>query len=38
MKTNTAFPNQPFTDVEGRSVRVSDYRGKKLLIFLWASW
>jgi hypothetical protein len=31
-------PDFTLPDLEGRPVRLSDYRGKKLLIFMWASW
>ena len=24
--------------LDGRSVRLSDFRGKRLLVFMWASW
>jgi hypothetical protein len=25
-------------DLHGRSIRLQDYRGKRLLVFMWASW
>jgi peroxiredoxin len=31
-------PDFTLPDLQGRPVRLSDYRGKKLLIFMWASW
>ncbi len=31
-------PNFLLPDLEGRPVRLGDYRGKHLLIFMWASW
>jgi len=33
-----AMPDLTFPDLNGRPVRLSDFRGKKLLIFVWASW
>ena len=26
------------TDLEGRKIQLSDYRGKKVVVFAWASW
>ena len=32
-------PDVALPDVaDGRSVRLSDYRGRRLLVFMWASW
>ena len=31
-------PDFVLPDLEGHQVRLSDYRGKNLLIFMWASW
>lgn len=31
-------PDVALTDMQGKSVRISDFRGKKLIIFNWASW
>ncbi|MBS4053226.1 MAG: redoxin family protein [Thermaerobacter sp.] len=32
------MPDLTFPDLNGRLVHLSDFRGKKLLIFVWASW
>lgn len=34
----TAVPDTPFLDVEGREVRLSDWKGKALLVNFWATW
>lgn len=31
-------PDLTLTALDGRPVRFTDYRGKKLLVFVWASW
>lgn len=31
-------PDVELPDLDGRLVRLSDYRGRRLLIFMWASW
>ncbi len=31
-------PEFALPDLDGHTVRLSDYRGKQLLIFMWASW
>jgi peroxiredoxin len=31
-------PEFALPDLDGHSVRLSDYQGKNLLIFMWASW
>ncbi len=33
-----SIPDIALTALDGRTVRLSDFRGKKLLIFVWASW
>jgi peroxiredoxin len=37
-KLNEAFPAISLTNLEGESVSIESYRGKKLLIYMWASW
>lgn len=32
------IPDVVLPDLDGRLVRLSDYRGKRLLVFMWASW
>ncbi len=31
-------PDLAFRSLDGGTVRLSDFRGKKLLIFVWGSW
>ena len=31
-------PDFALRSLEGAEVRLSDYRGKKLVLFMWASW
>jgi len=31
-------PDFSLPSLDGREVRLADYRGKKLIIFMWASW
>ena len=38
LKVGDVHPDFALTDLKGRSVRLGDYRGKHLLIFMWASW
>ena len=33
-----AAPDATFTDPDGKSVRISDFKGKPVLVNLWASW
>jgi peroxiredoxin len=37
-KLNEAFPAVSLLNLEGEPVSVASYRGKKLLIYMWASW
>ena len=32
------LPDLTLTGIDGTSVRLADYRGKRLFIFMWASW
>lgn len=32
------MPDLALTSLAGRPVRFSDYRGQKLLVFVWGSW
>jgi peroxiredoxin len=32
------MPNVTLPDLDGRPVRFADFRGKKLLVFVWGSW
>ena len=31
-------PDVTLPTLDGRKVRLSDYRGKRLVLFMWASW
>lgn len=33
-----AAPDVALPTLDGSTVRLSDYRGRRLLIFMWASW
>ena len=32
------LPDISLPDLDGRPIRLSDYRGRRLFIFMWASW
>ena len=32
------LPNVALQTVDGRTIRLGDCRGKRLLVFMWASW
>jgi peroxiredoxin len=34
----SVVPDVAVTNMKGESVRISDFRGKKLIVFNWASW
>ena len=31
-------PDVALPSLDGRTIRLSDFRGKRLLVFMWASW
>jgi peroxiredoxin len=33
-----AMPDLALPATDGRVVRLSDYRGRRVLVFMWASW
>ena len=37
-KMNTSFPDIVFSDPAGKASKLSDYRGKVVLVKLWATW
>ena len=37
-RMNSAFPDMVFLDPEGKASRLSDYRGKVVMVKLWATW
>ena len=38
MRIGRPLPDLTLPDLDGRPVRLADFRGRKLLIFVWASW
>ena len=38
LKVGDIHPDFSLSDLDGRPVRLTDYRGRHLLIFMWASW
>jgi peroxiredoxin len=37
-RVGDALPPIALPGLDGRPIRLQDYRGKRLLIFMWASW
>jgi peroxiredoxin len=37
-RVGDALPPIVLPGLDGRSIRLQDYRGKRLLVFMWASW
>jgi peroxiredoxin len=37
-RVGDAAPDITLTRLDGQTARLTDYRGKKLLVFMWASW
>lgn len=33
-----AMPDVELRDLDGRALRIGDFRGRPLLLFMWASW
>ncbi|HBK79004.1 MAG TPA: hypothetical protein DDZ83_04830 [Nitrospinae bacterium] len=38
INAGTAVPNFTLTSLDGDEVSLSDYQGKRLILFFWASW
>ena len=38
VKVGDAAPDFALRALDGEEVRLSDYRGKRLVLFMWASW
>ncbi len=38
VKVGDAAPDFALCSLDGKEVRLSDYRGKRLVLFMWASW
>jgi peroxiredoxin len=37
-RVGDALPPIALPGLDGRNIRLQDYRGKRLLVFMWASW
>jgi len=37
-RVGDALPPIVLPGLDGRTIRLQDYRGKSLLVFMWASW
>jgi peroxiredoxin len=37
-RVGEALPAIALPSLDGRMIQLSDYRGKRLLVFMWASW
>jgi peroxiredoxin len=37
-RVGDALPDLALAGLDGRTIRLSDYRGQRLLVFMWASW
>lgn len=35
---NEVVPDFTLDGLDGRSIKLSDYRGRKTIVFMWASW
>ncbi|HEY3117034.1 MAG TPA: redoxin domain-containing protein [Chloroflexota bacterium] len=38
LRVGEQLPDLTLPGVDGTSIRLADYRGKRLFIFMWASW
>ncbi len=38
LELDKAVPDFTLTSLDGESVSLSDYRGRKVIVFMWASW
>lgn len=38
VQVGNSVPDVSLTDMDGKAVRLSQFRGKKLILFNWASW
>ncbi len=38
VKVGDTAPDFALPSLEGDTIRLSDYRGKKVVLFMWASW
>jgi peroxiredoxin len=37
-RVGDALPSIALPSLDGRTIRLHDYRGQRLLVFMWASW
>jgi hypothetical protein len=37
-RVGDALPPIVLPGLDGRAIRISEYRGQRLLVFMWASW
>ena len=37
-RVGDALPPIALPSLDGRTIRLNDYRGQRLLVFMWASW
>ena len=37
-RVGSVLPEIALPGLDGRTVRLQDYRGQRLLVFMWASW
>jgi peroxiredoxin len=38
LELDSLVPDFALTSLDGESVSLSDYRGRKAIVFMWASW
>jgi len=38
LRVGDALPDITLAGLDGQVIRLSDYRGRRLLVFIWASW
>jgi peroxiredoxin len=38
LRVGDALPPIALPSLDGRTIRLQDYRGQRLLVFMWASW
>ena len=38
VRVGDAAPDFALSSLDGEEVKLSDYRGKRLVLFMWASW
>lgn len=38
LRVGDTLPDIALAGLDGQAIRLSDYRGRRLLVFMWASW